>query len=492
VNLPLQEFGKDIALPLLFFAAMLLATPMSAATQAASVPDCNPSKKLDRGFSRIFIALRNGRDGSGRSPEDALDGNTVEKFDRILRCYAEGCKDANTPRKSISRLGNLVVCLGPGTFQTKGAYDALIDVPHKSENGFTIGKGWRIHGSGRDKTAVQLAAYLPARDGGNPQHLPEASATGVVFSTNSDDASDVEISDLTIDDNYPALKAQAAKNGINALTLEAIHLRSDRGHNWIHDVNVIHAAGQIGAINIKYEAFPIFVYSVKAGSKPQDNSGNVIERVSMSAYGGGPCTAIAVANAVGEVRNNRVDGYAIGYGGWVMGQVRFHDNMAVNTEYGFNIDSLANDGVVIEKNQIIHPTKYGIVIGGPGTYSNFLIQNNTIQIDRPGVIGLLFRGNVTNATVSGNRILAEGFALLATAIRNYSGEPGDGPNRNNSYQGNTISSRLRIVFKKPSRKEDNCFAGNHDENGHPLRDLADYQAGSCSTATPASSAPRQH
>jgi hypothetical protein len=472
----------------------LFAAETGGSDSAFSTADCNPGTVVKRGYTRVYMAQRNGQDGSGKSMADARDGSTAESFDRILRCYAEGCSDAER-RKSVAKTDNLIVCLGPGTFKTKGTYDFVVNVSHKIAEGFTLGKGWKIHGSGQDKTTVQLSAYLPIRHVPNPQNLPAGTGTGVVFSTNSDDASDIEISDLTVDANYPALKAQAGREGIKALDLQAIHLRSDRGHNWIHDVSVVNTAGEAGNLNIRWEAFPVFIYSVRANSTPRDNNGNVVERVRMSNYAGGPCTAIAIANALAEVRNNKVYGYAIGYGGWVMGPVWFHDNVAEETEYGFNIDSLANQGVRIEHNQIIHPRKYGIVIGGFGTYQGLIIKGNTIRLDQPGSIGLLFQGNVTDTVVQGNRFLWEGkssfrqFLMGATAIKNYAGHfGGAGGNRNNRYQGNIISEKLSVLFSGPSRQDESCAAGNRDPNGQPLRELPDNHAAACSTVPPGGSA----
>jgi hypothetical protein len=161
----------------------------------------------------------------------------------------------------------------------------------------------------------------------------------------------------------------------------------------------------------------------------------------------------------------------------VLGPVRFHDNIAIGTEYGFNIDSLANRSVIIERNLIVAPRKYGIVIGGGGTYDNFIIKDNTIQIRQTGVVALVFRGNVTNSLIQGNNILWRGKssfgAMLfgATAIRNYSSDQ-SGPNRNNSYQGNKISTNLKITFNGPSRASDNCFHENRDEDGVLLKGVS--------------------
>ncbi|HEU4414025.1 MAG TPA: hypothetical protein VFT65_04515 [Candidatus Angelobacter sp.] len=432
---------------------------------------------LPQGASRVFIGLRNGQDGSGASWADARDGSTATSFDKILRCYSEGC--AGGSGKPVAKTENLIVCLGPGTFSTLGTYDYVIGVPHTNAAGFTLGKGWKVHGSGRDKTVVKLSAYLANTESSKHQDYPDETGAGLVFGTNGDNASNIEISDLTIDANYPELKSRARGDGIRALTLEAIHLRSDHGEHWIHDVNVMNAAGEIGGINIRWEAFPVWIVSVNT-SAPSQNSGNVIENVNMSQSFGPTGCAITVANAMAEVRNNQVTGYPIGYGGWVLGAVYFHDNVATDTEYGFNIDSLTNRGVRIESNRIVHPRKFGIVVGGDAPFTGFRILNNTLQINKSGVTALLLRGSVTDSTIAGNTIVAENSsAAKSIAIKNYSASRTVAPNRNNTYQGNQISSGMKIVFDGPSQKSQNCFFSNHDEHGRPRTDLADNHNGPC-------------
>jgi len=452
----------------------------NAAQTSAPAADCSAeARALPRGASRVYIALRNGKDGSGTSMADARDGSTVTAFDTILRCYSEGCADPGNPRKSVARTENLIVCLGPGTFSTLGTYDVVVNVPHANPAGFTLGKGWKVHGAGKDKTTVKLSDYLPINDPKNPQVLPVNSGAGVVFSTNSDNASGIEISDLTIDDNYPELKARARQNGLKALRLDAIHLRSDLGGHWIHDVNVVNAASEMGAINVRWEAFHVWIVAM-GPVNPEQNHGNIIENVTMKQPYGNVCTAIAVANATAEVRNNLVDSYQIGYGGWDLGETNFHDNTAINTEYGFNIDSLANTGVRIERNKIIHPRKYGFVVGGEGTFANFKFLNNTLQIDRSGVVGFMFRGNVTGAVISGNKVLADNSSgARATAFRNYGVSRHAGPNQGNIYQANQITGGMSLVFQGPSQKSQNCFFDNRDERGNPHKDLPDNHGGPC-------------
>jgi hypothetical protein len=152
--------------------AEAVASRLQTRRAAAVTAGCDDGTRLPPGFTRVYIALGNGKDGSGKSPYDARDGSSAEKFDRILRCYSEGCADPAAPHRSIPKTENLVVCLGPGTFKTEGTYDYVIDIPHKSARGFTLGRGWKIHGSGVDKTTVQLASYLPIRAVPNPQNMP--------------------------------------------------------------------------------------------------------------------------------------------------------------------------------------------------------------------------------------------------------------------------------------------------------------------------------
>ena len=162
-----------------------------------------------------------------------------------------------------------------------------------------------------------------------------------------------------------------------------------------------------------------------------------------------------------------------------MGEVYFHDNTAANTEYGFNIDSLNNNGVRIESNHIIHPQKFGFVIGGGGTYTNFKILNNTVLLNKPGAVGLLFQGNVTHATVAGNTLQVEGPSSgQFKAMRIFSAR-GTGPNHDNVYQSNQIATGLKAAFEGSSQKSQNCFFGNHDENGRPAKDMPDNHSGPC-------------
>ncbi len=414
--------------------------------------------------------MRGGADGTGNSADDSRDGSTVGGFDTVLRCYAEGCGAPKTD--------NLIVCLGPGTFQTMGAFDVSVGKRHLTQRGFTVGNGWKIHGQGPGLTILQLSAYLPASDPGNVQGFPPGTGANVVLSTASTNASGVEISDLTIDANYPALKAQADSDGLFALNLEAIHLWSAQGNNWVHNVAVINAAGEVGALDERFETFAVMINSGTTATPPSASSGNIIENVVLSAFGGGACTAITLGNSVAEVRNNVVNGYQIGYGGWSLGNSNFHDNVALDTEYGFNVDSLVNDGVTISGNTIT-ARKYGMVIGGGSEYRNLTISNNVVQVNIPGWFGILVQGGVTSSTLSGNKIIAGANAAGGTAILNFINAEQGVANGNNVFQSNQIDSKLNVVFQAPSLRTLNCAFGNHDEKGNPRGDLPDTTSVPC-------------
>ncbi len=102
----------------------------------------------------------------------------------------------------------------------------------------------------------------------------------------------------------------------------------------------------------------------------------------------------------------------------------------------------------IESNHIIHPLKFGIVVGGEQAFANFKILNNIVQLDKAGLVGLVLRGNVTGALVMGNTILAENSsAAKSIAIRSYSGSQAAPANRNNTYQSNQIAAGLKVAFE---------------------------------------------
>lgn len=386
--------------------------------QPHSSADCEPN--FDRkDYTRIFIALRSDEKAGTGTLDDPFDGSTAQKFDTILRSRSEAGRQ------------NLVVCIGPGSFQTEGTADFVINIPHTSPRGFTVNRNWKIHGARMDRTILQLADFQP-----NAYGFPVGTAAGLVIGTHDDKSSGIEVSDLTIDDNYPKLKSRAMRSKILRINLDAMHLRSDEGGNYVHHVNVIHSSGEIT------EAFPIQIFSVNASVRSRNN---VVEYNTFSDWGAGGCTAIALGNAIAEVRNNVVKDYTIAYGGWMIGAASFHDNFAINNEYGFNTDSLNNDGVAVQYNFIIHPRHYGLVIGGGGSYSNFRIEDNTVKAGN--AIGLLFQGNVTNALVARNNFVVDGSGVDLEPIRlKRKG------NRDNRYESNHLFTGSKVMDAQPKEE----------------------------------------
>ena len=470
---------------LLFPPALVLAlVSCKPLTPEVTSRDCT-IPTVPANFTRIFIGIpARGGQQSGTSSKDPLDGTSADKFDTILRTIAEGQRPTWGAQTTIAP-ENLIVCIASGTFQTNGQYDWIQHLGHtqNSQSGFTAEKNWKLHGSGVNRTTLQLAGFVQDSyvdsDG--------AAFTGgrnAVIGTHSDESSGVEISDLTIDANHDRLTGP----GGLPLTLEGIVLRSRQGDHWIHNVNVIGASGDPGARNVVYEGFAVHIWG--SGQTPLLSSGNMIENVSVIKPGkpmtsaspiGGAMDGIVLNNATGEIRNNVVDGYAISYGGWGMEQAWFHDNVSRNSLYGFNADSFTNNGVILQSNQFIHPARYGMVIGGGGpgeTFANWNVLTNTVQMNAAGSVGIVLRGQVQNSVFTENTIQADGPARKLVGIYSYSSASGLA-NYNNSFQNNHIDQALSIDFSHDPNFNSNCRYLNRDLQGHTRQDFPDNSSAKC-------------
>lgn len=401
--------------------------------------DCSGS--VPTGYTRIFIAARSdGKPGTG-SPSDPFDGSAAEKFDAVIRGRSE------------SGVTQLIVCIGPGTFQTEGTGDYLIGQGHlypSNPTGFTVNRGWRVHGAAQDRTTLRLIDLAKYPNG----KLLE----GIIIGTYNFDSSGVEVSDLTVDDNYPALKARYKSD----LELIAVMLRSSNGHQWIHNIHAMNASGE------GPEDFPV---GITSQSPTPANEGNVIEYVTMDHWFGGLCTAIVIAGGSGEIRHNTVTGYHIGYGGWSMSSVNFHDNTAIETDYGFNIDSYQNSKITIAFNLIVRPKLYGIVVGGAGDFSDFSIHDNTIKAGPNTANGLVFQGNVRTAHVLRNKVIVDRSTGGSNAIGFLEK---NSKNVNNVFQENVMTG----AFKNSLQGAD-CLWGNVSETGQQLQSLSNTQNARC-------------
>ncbi len=448
--------------------------------------DCTVAA-VPTGFTRLYIGVpaSNGQQ-SGTSAKDPLDGTTAVKLDTILSTIADGERPTWGTQTNIPQQ-NLIVCLASGTFSTNGQYDWVIDNHHSrgSTLGFTAEKNWKIHGMGTGRTTLQLASFV-ANQFVDLHGAPFIGGSNIVIGTHSANASGIEISDLTIDANHDGLTSP----GGLPLNLEGIVLRSDRGGHWIHNVHLTGASGDMGFRNILLEAFALQIWGNSLSMDPQQNTGTIVENVAVIKPGkpvtqdepaGGATDGIVVNNAVAEIRNNTVDGYAVAYGGWAMGPVWFHDNIAQNVLYGFNADSFDNTGVILEANKIIHPASYGIVIGGgDGTriFQNWNVINNSIQLNHANSAGLILRGQVRNSTFSGNTISSDGPAENQIAIWSYPLANGMA-NSGNSFQDNHIDKAMAINFSRDPDFSADCRYLNRDLQGNPRPDFPDNSNNQC-------------
>jgi hypothetical protein len=476
------KFVRPILLPalVLSLASCNLLSRSTVSSQDCTVP------KIPAGFTRIFIGLpTHGGQMSGTSADDPLDGSTSDKFDTILRTIAEGQLPTWGTQKNIPP-ENLIVCMTSGTFQTNGQYDWVIDVGHAlgSPRGFTVEKNWKVHGRGPDQTKLQLASYLTDRLIDNNRSSFN-SGRNLVIGTHSDNASGIEISDLTIDANHDQL---TPVNGL-PLNLEGIVLRSIEGNHWIHNVKIIGASGDAGAINILYEGFAVQIWGSDPLADPNASSGNLVENVTVSQPGrpmtsnsppGGAMDGIVVNGASAEIRNNNVENYGIAYGGWAMGNVFFHDNIAHDCVYGFNADSFSNNGITLQSNQFIHPTRYGIVIGGGGsnsTFSNWNVSKNTIQLNTEGAAGIILQGQIQHSIFAQNTIQSDGIHHTY-ALYSYPFAPGLF-NFENSFQDNHIDKSMSIDFSRDPNFSTNCRYQNRDLQGQPIPSFPDNSSNQC-------------
>ncbi len=325
-------------------------------------------------------------------------------------------------------------------------------------------------------TYVWLGDIVRSKPQNDPRAFPPNTGFGLVFGTHDDNANGVEISDLTIDENYATLKANT---GI-PLNLLAVNLRSDGGGHNIHNINVNGFAGEIGAPpNIQFEAFPVWILAINNPS-PLRSVNNQIKYVLM----GGPpstpgaCTGITVFNAVTEVAYNVVNswgpggfGFCNGLGGFQMDSVSFHDNFAFNnTPDGFITDSDNNRAVTVEFNQIINSQKHGINIGGGHIYDYFLLQYNTINLSQNSTAGILFNGNVVGATVKNNNIVT---TTTPSSVKGIT-FAGFG-NAGSVFEFNQIASR----FGNTAAPASNCVFNNWNESSVQLTNFPNTQNSAC-------------
>lgn len=441
------------------------------------------------GFTRIFVGKPASKGShSGISSDDPLDGTTADKFDAILRTISEGQLPTWGAQKNIGP-ENVVVCVMNGTFETNGfGHSFAGDLQGGSDAGFSVGANWKIHGQGPGQTTLKLVSYMRQQFAADDGSMV-AGGSNTVISNNSFQASGVEVSDLTIDANHDGM----TKNSRLPLNLSAIILRSARGGNWIHNIEVKGASGDLGFLSVVYESFAIQIWGEPSQDGISESRNNLIEHINVHKPGkavlrgesdGGKMDGIVISDASAEVRNNNVENTIIGYGGWLMRDVNFHDNVARNVGYGFNADSFTNTAVTLRSNQIIHPAFYGVVIGGgqpDNVFSGWTVADNTIVLGDSGAAGIVLRGHVGNSTFSGNTITADrtlhhAFAIFSYEIANGFASP------DNVFEQNKVDKSLLVDFSQDPSFNSDCRYQNTDLQGNPLQSFGNNSSNPCSTA----------
>ena len=470
-----------------FFVSLALAF-VSCKPPAPKVSSQDCVAATPANFTRIYIGTpEHGGQQSGTSFDDPLDGTTAAKFDTILRSIVEGQNPSWGAQRNIAS-ENLIVCLASGTFQTEGQYDWTIGVSHAQDSvrGFTVGKNWKIHGSGTGRTTLRLASFVPDNFL-DSMGVPFTGGRNVAIGTHSEESSGVEVSDLTIDANHDHLTAP----GGLPLNLAGIVLRSRQGGHWVHDVNVIGSSGDAGFMNIIYEISAIQIWGADLVSGPQASTANMVENVIITNPGqpmrsgsppGGGMDGISVNNVGGEIRNNDVERYFIAYGGWAMENVWFHDNISRDTYYGFNADSFNNVGIILQSNQFIHPARYGIVIGGgtpDRTFDKWNVLRNVVKLNAKGSTAIILRGQVQNSAFTENTVESDGgTAHDQVAISSYPSGSGLA-NFNNTFQDNHLDKALTVDFSQDLNFNTNCRFQNRDLQGKPRQDFPDNSPTMC-------------
>lgn len=323
---------------------------------------------------QIWIALRtDGKRGRG-TQKDPYNG-TAQMFDQVMRAH------------TLRGTKNLTVNILPGTYLTVGNGDYVPGLTEGTE-GWRCHSGWTIKGAGQSATTLKLVKIYPSPDG------KTYGAGGIC--TASSKTANVTVQDLTVDCNH-------SKIGNNKTSETGVALGGS--NHTIQRVTVKNVAGLAG------EVFPIFIVAISVNS-----SNNLIQNCTITDWKGGAGGSITMSNNVnnmvppytyisGTVRNNRVVGTTIGYGGWGMNGVVFSGNVAEGCGYGVNIDSVTNQNVTFVNNQFLKCQGYGMVMAN---CHGFLIKNNTINMAGNTGFGILFSRNDSNMTVIGNTFTAQG------------------------------------------------------------------------------------
>jgi len=315
--------------------------------------------------NEIWITARRESDGEAKY----LDGSTQQKFDAIMSEAKPGAH----------------IHLGRGLFVTRGVH---------------LKNNWRIQGSGRRRTTIQLADNILATDG------PEFAS--VLYNYDWEGYYDrIEVTDLTLDCNR--LNQPSFRQGFCGV-LNALFVASRNA-----EITRVRALGTWANPG---EGFPFSVNS--SGDRKGTNRVEIDACEVLNPLGSQ--TAIAAFDQTGGrfsgfIRNCRViDGpgaAAFGSGGWKNFQLR--DNVTRNMGAAIVIDTHDYENVLIQGNRFYATQRWGILYNGSGEYKNIVLKHNLFTAG-PESEYCVNTGNAAVSTrIVGNRFIqkspAPAFAL---------------------------------------------------------------------------------
>lgn len=346
----------------------------------------------------IWIALRtDGKAGAG-TRSDPFDGSTTLKFDAILRGYY------------IANTTNLTIHLGVGNFTTSGSFS------YNETLGYFLLPYWKIIGAGKLLTSVTKTGVPPTWPVGAARHCVfEAS----IYNLQGDG---IEISDLTINCNWPAVSGSATNKAV-----DAIHIPGSNS-----SVRRVHISNAYGNLASGMEGFAVLIEpSTNSGdSTVYDLSNAVIEDCTADTFQGDYGAAFVVAPFTGAgvaatnvtnavVRHNAAYNWST-VGGIIYAPLT-EDNFTYNCNNPIRLDTVVgtNQRNVFRNNTFLKVTGSAISVPvalGGGDLSSLDVTGNRIDLGNGGA-GISISGtagqHVQNATVARNRISASGNGTVA-------------------------------------------------------------------------------
>jgi hypothetical protein len=408
-------------------------------------------KPSDAGLANdVWVAVRrDGKSGDG-SQRNPFDGSTQAKFDRLMASFGQ----------------NTAIHLGPGTFQT--------DIIARSWRPLT---GWKIRGVGMDVTIIQAVGNLsPAGHGSRSVIGLDSGNASAVRSDN------VQISDLTVDGNWPAIGLTApVANGQPNFKLQTITLM---GSNNV--VERVHAKNQYGSSANSQECFGIVL---KGFADTGVVSGNVIRYCLVDNcqgdYNNAYCLAGSHNGEIGKQATACEIHHCLAFGTNdgtstktpldVMVNVAGLSNSKIHDNICFDAVGLIHDDTGQETNVDIYNNQAFRSGGGiSGLYaqvsSHIRFHSNYIDVQNrngsQGNYGIVFTGGSTDVEIFDNTFTYNPTGPGSTSdMQAIHVEGGTGTIRNNLIDsGLTAGSRVPKTF---------TITGNRTEKGNLPLGLAE-------------------